>query len=67
MECVAFVVLWALTHRDRAGSERWAEKHLIYANAYKDFRAYLQDHFTLLNVLTWGEQQLKVYSRSHNP
>ena len=34
---------------------------------YEDFRAYLQDHFTLLDVLTRGEQQLEVYSRSHNP
>ncbi|MBU0703306.1 MAG: hypothetical protein KKC18_05510, partial [Chloroflexi bacterium] len=41
--------------------------HMVKLLDYKDFRAYLQDHFTLLNVLNRGEQQLEVYSRSHNP
>ena len=41
--------------------------HMVNLRDYEDFRVYLQQHFTLLDVLPRGEQQLEVYFRPQSP
>jgi 4-amino-4-deoxy-L-arabinose transferase-like glycosyltransferase len=41
--------------------------HMVNLRDYEDFRAYLQEHFALLDVLPRGEQQLEIYLRPQNP
>ena len=41
--------------------------HMVNLRDYEGFRAYLQEHFVLLNVLSREEQQLEVYFRSQSP
>ncbi len=41
--------------------------HMVNLRDYEGFRAYLQEHFVLLDVLSREEQQLEVYFRSQSP
>jgi len=41
--------------------------HMVNLQDYEGFRAYIQQRFTLLDVLPRGEQQLEIYFRPQSP
>ena len=40
---------------------------IVKLKDYGDFHTYLQDHFTLLDILPRGDQQLEIYLRTQAP